>query len=102
MSRSSATVRTVPRRAVRAAAGRRKPVAGKSGNRVAAVRQVPQKQQAKPEMHAPVDADEELYEEVGWDYPGESAQGSPEARRRIEMLREEHLLQMALRDTFDL
>jgi|GEM_PF-6897623 len=51
--------------------------------------------------HTPVDVDDELHEEIDLDGAGLSGQGSSEARKRIEMLREDRLLQLSLNDTFD-
>jgi hypothetical protein len=53
-------------------------------------------------QHTPIDVDDELYEEIELDDAGPSWQGSSEARKRLEILREERQLQQALYDTFDL
>lgn len=62
---------------------------------------------ARPKKPAPakspgyIDIDDEPGEELELDDAGQSAQGALEARKRIEILREERLLQQALSDTFD-
>jgi hypothetical protein len=98
MPRNSTTTRTSTGRRGSISA-RRKPAAGKPGRQVAAEQPAQPKQ---AEQHTPIDVDDELYEEIELDDAGPSWQVSSEARKRVEILREERLLQQALYDTFDL
>ena len=86
---------------MRKSAARRKSAAGKPAKRVIAAKPVQPKKPALAKSPEYIDIDAELAEELGLDDAGPSAPGSLEARKRIEILREERLLQQALSDTFD-
>jgi hypothetical protein len=119
MPRNNTTPRPVSGRAVRKSTGRRKPIVGKAGGRAAAVQQAqpqqqpeklpekqpeqqPQQQVSPTAWQEPLDADYELDEKAEWEDAIQAAQDASKTRQRIEMLREERLLQQALIDTFDL
>jgi hypothetical protein len=116
MPRNNTTPHAVPGRASRKSTGRRKTPAGKTGSRVAAMpQQQPQQlppqpeqqpeqeqQTASPSWQEPEADDYELDGKAEWDDVVQSAQDASKTRQRIEMLREERLLQQALIDTFDL
>jgi len=119
MPRNNTTSRTVPGRAVRKSTGRRKPATGTPGNRVAAPQQVQPPHQAgkksrkQPEQQTrqqqasstawqdPAYIDHDPDGKAEWDDAVQCAQDVSKTRQRIEMLREERLLQQALIDTFD-
>ena len=116
MPRNNTTPRTVPARATRTSAGQRnKRIVGKAGGRAAAVQQAeppqepakqpekqPQQQAPSAVWQEPVVDDYELEEKAEWEDAIQTAQDASKTRQRIEMLREERLLQQALIDTFDL
>ena len=116
MPRNNTTPRTVPTGTSRKSTGRRKPIVGKAGGRAASVQQVqpqqqpekepekkqPQQQTSSAAWQEPVEDDYELDEKAEWEDAAQTAQEASKARQRIEMLREERLLQQALIDTFDL
>jgi uncharacterized Zn finger protein (UPF0148 family) len=104
MPRNSTTARTETRRTGRTPAGHRKPAAGKPGRRAAAEQPAQPKQTTQPKRQAAIEVDDEFYEEadLGDVVPAvRIVQSSSEARKRLEMLREERMLQQALSDTFD-
>jgi hypothetical protein len=119
MPRNNTTPRTVPARTSHKSTGRRKPIVGKAGGRAAMVQQAqpqqppekppekqpekqPQQQTSSVAWQDPVEDDYELDEKAEWGDATQTAQDANKARQRIEMLREERLLQQALIDTFDL
>jgi hypothetical protein len=117
MPRNNTTSHTVLNRRVRLSTGRHTSAAAKPGSRRAAIQppqqapgKPPGKQQAQqPRQQAsstawqePLDDDYEPDEKAEWADAVQSAQSASKVRQRIEMLREERLLQQALIDTFDL
>ena len=78
-------------------AARCKPAAGNPDN-LAATEQRAHVQHPKRRM--PADLNDELYGETSRDEDA-AMPASSEARKKLEMLREERLLQQALSDTFD-
>ena len=108
MPRSSTTAPAEKRHAGRkqavvrkSAGGRRKPAAGKPAKRAIAAKPAQPKKPAPAKTREYVELDDELDEELELNDAVQSAPGSLEARKRIEILREERLLQQALSDTFD-
>ena len=117
MPRNNTTSHTAPNRRVRLTTGRRKSAAAKPGSRRAAIQppqqapgkppgkqqeQQPQQQASSTAWQEPLDDDYEPDEKAEWADAVQSAQATSKARQRIEMWREERLLQQALIDTFDL
>jgi len=87
--------------ALRKPAARRKPAVVKPARPAVTVKPARPKKPAPAKSPDYIDLDDEPGEELELDDAGQSAPGSLEARKRIEILRVERLLQQALSDTFD-
>lgn len=80
---------------------RRGPAKGGARGRSVARQVKPGKKQGPQQDYDPLDVDDEWFAEADWDDTGLPGKDSHKARQRIELIREERLLQQSLRDTFD-
>ena len=80
---------------------RRRSAAGRPGWRSTKGQDNPGKIRAQEPPHRPAGIQDEWYGEVDWGAAGGFDKDAARARRRIELLREERMLQQVLRDTFD-